>query len=86
VGAYRVFVDPRAEKELARLPNHVLWRMAKKIASLADDPRPHGSKKLAGREGYRSRQGDYRALYAVNNTGQFVTVLRVAHRSDVYDR
>ena len=84
MGAYRVVIDRTAEKELARLPDDVLRLLAKRIAALADDPRPHGCQKLAGREAYRIRQGDYRAVFAIDDAARLVTLVRVAHRSDVY--
>ena len=52
--------------------------------SLADDPRPLGSKKLSGQERYRLRQGDYRILYEIEDDKLIVCVVKVRHRRDVY--
>jgi mRNA interferase RelE/StbE len=55
-----------------------------RIAALADDPRPPGCTRLAAREAYRVRQGDYRILYTVADEVRVVRVIRVAHRRDAY--
>jgi len=50
------------------------------------DPRPRGVRKLAGFDNaWRVRIGDYRVLYEVEDERVLVTVVRVAHRRDVYD-
>ena len=56
------------------------------IDALADDPRPLGCEKLSGREGYRIRVGEWRAIYRVDDQQRRVDVVRVAHRRDVYRR
>lgn len=84
MGSSRVLIVRSAEKEVARLPEALRRRVVAKILSLADDPRPHGSKKLAGDDKYRVREGDYRIVYTIADAVVTVTVVRVAHRSDVY--
>jgi mRNA interferase RelE/StbE len=61
--SYEVFTTGKAEKAIARLPEAAYQRMNAAIDALADDPRPPGCEKLSGREGYRIRVGDYRAIY-----------------------
>jgi mRNA interferase RelE/StbE len=53
---------------------------------LAENPFPPGSRKLAGVEGYRVRQGDYRILYEVDQNQITVLVIKVGHRKEVYRR
>ncbi len=84
MASYRVVIRRSAEKEIGKLPEAVRRRVVKTIASLADAPRPHGSQKLAGDDKYRIREGDYRIVYTVADEIVTVTVVRVAHRSDVY--
>jgi mRNA interferase RelE/StbE len=43
-----------------------------------------GSVKLAGRDDYRIRVGDYRIVYAVDDKERLVIVARIAHRREVY--
>ncbi len=61
-------------------------RIAAAIEALADEPRPHGVVKLAGRDDFRIRVGDYRIVYAVDDAERVVLVARIAHRRDVYRR
>jgi mRNA-degrading endonuclease RelE of RelBE toxin-antitoxin system len=50
------------------------------------NPRPVGRAKLAGRDDYRIHVGDYRVVYAVDDTEGLVIVARIAHRREVYRR
>lgn len=61
-------------------------KILKRIERLADDPRPAGCEKLSGEEKYRVRQGVYRILYEILDTELTITVVKVAHRKDVYKR
>jgi mRNA interferase RelE/StbE len=58
----------------------------KAIDALADDPRPHGAAKLAGRDDFRIRVGDCRIVYAVDDEEKLLLVARIAHRREVYRR
>jgi mRNA interferase RelE/StbE len=57
----------------------------KQIYDLADNPRPHGYKKLKGREGYRIRVGDYRVIYEIFDGVLVVEVVDLGHRKDIYE-
>ena len=82
---YRIEVKPQAEKALARIPNPHRRRIAKAIDGLARTPRPPGCTKLAGADdAYRIRVGDYRVVYQVADKVLIVSIIRVAHRKDVY--
>lgn len=83
---YRVFLKRSAEKQLEAIGSAAdRRRIADRIRTLADNPRPVGSEKLAGREDrIRVRQGDYRILYSVDDEERMVTVVRIAHRRDAY--
>ena len=84
MAAYSVLVTRSAEKEIEQLPPGIRRLVVRRILALADDPRPHGAQKLAGQEKYRIRQGDYHVVYTIEDAIVTVTVVRVAHRSDVY--
>ncbi len=60
--SYDVFTTGKVEKAIARLPEDVYQRINDAIDALADEPRPSGCKKLSGREGYRIRVGEWRAI------------------------
>ncbi|MGH9947117.1 MAG: type II toxin-antitoxin system RelE family toxin [Pyrinomonadaceae bacterium] len=82
--SYEVFILRRAQKELADLPKADYQRMREAIAALATDPRPASCKKLTGRNGWRIRTGNYRAIYEIDDSTETVTVLHVGHRKDIY--
>ena len=69
-----------------RLHGSTRDRINDAIDALAADPRPHGAAKLAGRDDYRIRIGDYRIVYAIDDQERLVVVARIAHRRDVYRR
>jgi len=52
---------------------------------LGHDPRPAGCKKLKGRDAYRIRIGDYRAIYEIIDNKLIITNINIAHRKDVYE-
>jgi mRNA interferase RelE/StbE len=57
------------------------------LENLANDPRPHGCKKMQGgdRE-WRIRIGDYRVVYTIDDAKLLVEVTRIRHRSAAYGR
>ena len=81
---YKVVIKRSAIKELEAIPKKELSRIMERIGTLAEDPRPEGSRKLSGEEKYRIRQGNYRILYAVEDDILTVYVVKAAHRKDVY--
>ena len=75
-----------AVRAFRRLRGAVCDRIETAIDGLAADPRPRGAAKLAGRDDFRVRVGDYRIVYAVDDTERLVLVARIAHRREVYRR
>lgn len=62
-------------------------RLVTAIESLAADPRPPDSRKLAGFDGiWRIRVGDYRVCYAWEQDELVILILTVGRRADVYQR
>lgn len=82
---YTVLILPSAQKQLDKLPNNTATRIEDKMMELAADPRPAGCKKLKGRDAYRIRIGDYRAIYEIQDNKLIVTVITIGHRKDVYE-
>jgi len=86
VVSYSLYIKPSAGKELEAVgsePDRL--RIIGKIRSLAEDPRPHGSEKLAGYDDRcRIRQGNYRVVYAIDDEAGRVTIYKVGHRKDIY--
>lgn len=84
MASYRILIKGDAEKEIRALPKSDLKRVVRKIQSLSENPRPEGCEKLKGEEGYRIRQGDYRAIYLIDDSEKTIRVIRVGHRREVY--
>lgn len=81
---YKLSIRRSAQKQLAKLPVNDYKRVKQAIIDLAGNPRPVGSKKLKGRDGWRIRKGDYRIIYDIEASVLIVTVLDVGHRKDIY--
>lgn len=81
---YRLRILRRAQKSLARLPRNEYLRIRDAIRTLAEEPRPHGARKLTGRSGWRVRVGRYRVLYEIEDEELLVLVVDVGHRREIY--
>lgn len=86
MASYRILLKRSVLKDLEPLPARDRSRILERIGALADDPRPHGCEKLSALERYRVRMGDYRIVYAIEDSDLVVWVVRVGHRRDVYRR
>lgn len=83
--AYQILIDPAAVRELKKLDLRLQRSVAEAINALAENPRPLGSRKLAGsRNGYRVRVGDHRILYQIADKVLQVLIVKVGNRKDVY--
>jgi mRNA interferase RelE/StbE len=83
--SYQVELLPSAYRDLKRLAKSIQVRIAVRLRELAADPRPAGVAKLTDKENlWRVRVGEYRIVYEIDDGRAIVTVLRVAHRKDVY--
>jgi mRNA interferase RelE/StbE len=82
---YELIFRPSVWKDLEQIPKVDVRRILKRIDSLAGDARPPGSTKLSGQEAYRIRQGNYRIVYVINDTRLIITIVKVGHRSTVYE-
>jgi mRNA interferase RelE/StbE len=85
VSRYTVRLSKRAQKQLDKLSDSIAEPILNAIESLEDNPRPHGCKKLKGREGFRIRSGDYRIIYEILDTELIVDVIVLGHRRDIYE-
>lgn len=84
--AYRITLKKSALKDLRALPKTVLRRVDEHILALADEPRPHGCRKLKGsNDRYRVRVGDHRIIYTVNDRDRVVDIEGIPNRKDAYD-
>lgn len=84
---YRVEFTRAAARQIKKLPRAAQTRVLEAIVGLDGEPRPRGSRKLAGEEAaWRIRVGDYRVIYDLLDSTLTVTVIGAAHRREVYGR
>jgi len=81
---YSVEITRTVQRQLRKLPNSIVEWIESKLIELENEPRPIGSIKLTDRNAYRIRVGNYRIIYEINDNILVVTVIRIAHRRDVY--
>lgn len=84
---YEILFTPGARRDLVGLPVAAQRRISRAIDGLVADPRPSGSRLLAGRPSeriWRLRVGEHRVLYEIRDARLLVLVIRVAHRRDAY--
>jgi mRNA interferase RelE/StbE len=86
VAAYSLEIKRSAARELEAVePRAQRRRLVERIQSLATEPRPAGSQKLAGATAlHRVRLGDYRVVYEVNDEAKRVVIVKIGHRREVY--
>ncbi|MDB9493895.1 type II toxin-antitoxin system RelE/ParE family toxin [Spirulina subsalsa CS-330] len=82
--SYQINILRHAQKSLSKLPQDEYERIKETIQLLATTPRPNGSRKLTGREGWRLRVGDYRVIYEIDDPQKTITVLSIGHRCEIY--
>ena len=80
---YALFIERRAQRSLSRIDLPDRDRISNAIRRLVDDPRPHGAKKLSGRNAWRIRVGDYRVLYEIHDKRLLILVVDVGHRREI---
>ena len=81
---YSIEVKASAVKVLERIPRDDQIQIAKKIKSLASNPRPNNCVKLSDSIYYRVRCGDYRIIYEILDDKLIIVILKIGHRKDVY--
>lgn len=83
---YAITFARSARRELEALEAKVVGRIFQRIEALGKEPRPSGCKKLVGSKSlWRIRIGDYRVVYAIHDDKQFIDIVAVRHRKDVYE-
>ena len=82
---HRVELLPSAVRELAGLQVALRRRVARRIDQLAEAPRGGDAVKLRGsNDVWRTRVGDHRILYRIEDRRLVVLIIRIGQRRDVY--
>ena len=84
---YRIQIEAEADRALRRTPRNTAKRIRSKLVTLAGDPfaRNPNVKRLSGRDAWRLRIGEWRALYTVDRTNQIISVMVIRPRGSAYD-
>jgi mRNA interferase RelE/StbE len=81
---YIIELTKKAKKKLDKLPDSTAFQIIETISQLENNPRPIGSKKLKGRDGYRVRSGNYRIIYEIIDHKLIIEIIDLGHRRDIY--
>ena len=81
---YKVTFKKSVTKDFRSIPNIDVKRILKRIELLAINPREIGCIKLSGGERYRVRLGVYRIIYEIRDEVLLINIVKIAHRSKVY--
>ncbi len=87
--AYRILITQDIKMQMQALPGNIKAIARKRIANLAEDPRPSESKELEGHAGhFRSWLGaKYRLVWLVSEEDKLVEIEYVGPKApDLYDK
>jgi len=82
--SYRVLLHPRAARFLEKADASVRDQVKQSLRELENSPERKGER-LKHSQFWRTRVGDYRAIYEINDEKETVIILFIGHRRDVYD-
>lgn len=83
---YRIEFLKTAIKELSKLPKDIQQNIRDRIDLLTTNPYPTDVKKLKNGNGrLRIRVGNYRIIYIIENKKLVVLVIKIGHRSNIYN-
>ena len=81
---FELILPKPVRKQLEALDTVVQDRIVQELAALLEQPRKAGVIQLTGETAFRSRVGDYRIVFEVDEVNRALTVLNIGHRSEVY--
>ncbi|MGW1406274.1 type II toxin-antitoxin system RelE family toxin [Streptomyces sp. NPDC002403] len=83
---YRTVFRPEAQAELRKIPRDTALRILAKLTELESNPLGFNTTALVSQpDRRRLRVGDYRVVYTIDNGELVVWVVRIGHRSTIYD-
>jgi mRNA interferase RelE/StbE len=85
--SYQVEFEPEAIADLDRMASSIRERILRKINWLALNFDSMASEAFKGNLSsfFKLRVGDYRVIYDLDSTSQTIVIIRVGHRSEIYD-
>lgn len=82
---FKIIFSEESLSQLRKLDNQTAKRILDKLESTLKDPK-HFFERLAGRDDYKIRIGDYRVLARIMFNEATIFVLSLGHRKNVYER
>jgi mRNA interferase RelE/StbE len=82
---YEVIFDPEVLEFLEKEGKSIAKRIWDKIISTKQEPH-HFFEKLAGRQDYKLRIGDYRVIADINDTTKRIEITLIGHRKNIYKK
>ncbi len=82
---YKIIWSIQASKQMERLDRSVAKRIHEKVGQLYQNPERY-VEKLVRYPYYRLRVWDYRVILDIQNEMVRILILKVGHRSNVYER
>lgn len=82
---YSIEYSRAAKKQIKKLPKDVHVHLEQVLLILAENPFPPAAGKLANSDLWKIRLGKYRLIYQVFKNQLIVFLIRIDHRSRVYD-
>ena len=82
---YRIVWSIQASKQLESLDRSVAKRIHEKVGQLYQNPERY-VEKIVRNPYYRLRVGDYRVILDIQNEMVRILILKVGHRSNVYEK
>lgn len=61
-----------------------MLRILNALEHLAKDPGPINLKPLTGRDAWRIRVGQYRAIYTIIEQEIVIEIIKISHRKNIY--
>ncbi|MEY4530860.1 MAG: hypothetical protein RLZZ156_1581 [Deinococcota bacterium] len=83
---YELDITQDFRKQFVVLDKTLEQRVLNEINLLLENPKKQGVIQMTGLEEFRTRVGDYRIVFTVDETNRIVELYKVGHRSFVYER
>jgi mRNA interferase RelE/StbE len=82
--SYIILLDPRVAKQLKKMDADLRNRLRSSLMELQETPESKGES-LHPSDYWKTRIGDYRAIYQIERSKKLVVIIFLGHRSKVYD-
>jgi mRNA interferase RelE/StbE len=84
--AYKIIWDKKAFAQVEKLDHFISKRIVKLIREFSCNITSKDIKRLKGENAYRLRAGDYRIILDLDHKLKTITILRIGHRKNIYNK